>query len=126
MIRLAVGPGTMYVTAYKVWPGVNGAVTVIITIPPYSDADTWLMVFGVGTYSPLSHGLTITVDGDLRGYSCSARYYRGRPGEHVFACADWTDRAPDAASDRCECGTGVHVRGQGHSDWCRLYVTSAE
>lgn len=25
------------------------------------------------------------------------------------------------AEVRCECGSGSHVRGPGHSDWCKLY-----
>ncbi len=25
------------------------------------------------------------------------------------------------AAQRCECGSGVHVRGPGHSDYCALY-----
>lgn len=30
-------------------------------------------------------------------------------------------RVSDA--DKCECGTGVDVRGSAHSDWCPLWVS---
>lgn len=43
--------------------------------------------------------------------------HRGKwPGVGVF-------QDNDPTLNTCECGSGSNLRGEGHSDWCKLYET---